>query len=142
MGRPVWEMWRSSDYLIPQGICHVQQLEAVDQNHGERGGTAKLRLLHQHAQIDNHLWRKQPLFHLDPLKRGRRNHLQDGIQSTESKRGQSRCLMLMFTGTISAFVRWWTLKVLKVEQEANNLLHTVCSQLVEAYFGPLLRSWL
>lgn len=45
-------------YLVPQGIGHIQQLETVDQNHGEWWGTSKVHLLHQHAKIYNHLWRE------------------------------------------------------------------------------------
>lgn len=134
-------------HLIPQGIGHIQQLETVDQNHGEWRGTSKLHLLHHHAKIYNHLWGNNCF---TPVSSRYETHKSTGTSSflqrlihiwlqNTSKLGAS---FSMFTGTISAFVRWWTLKVLKVEQEVKNLLHTVCSQLEKAYFCPLLRSWL
>lgn len=42
-------------HLIPQSIGHIQQLETVDQDHGQRWGSAELHLLHQHAQVNDHL---------------------------------------------------------------------------------------
>lgn len=42
-------------HLIPQGVCHIQQLETVDEYHGERGGASKLHLFHHHAKVYDHL---------------------------------------------------------------------------------------
>lgn len=42
-------------HLIPQGVCHIQQLETVDEDHGEWGGASKLHLFHQHAKVYDHL---------------------------------------------------------------------------------------
>lgn len=60
--RSVWEHKELSvhrlgvpPHLIPQSVGHIQQLEAVDQDHGQRWGTSELHLLHQHAQVNDHL---------------------------------------------------------------------------------------
>lgn len=52
-------MIQLTPHLIPQCICYIQQLETVDQYHGEGGGTSELHLFHQHAKVYDHLREKQ-----------------------------------------------------------------------------------
>lgn len=44
-----------SAYLMPKGVHHVQELEGVDEDHGQGRAAPQLRLLRQHGHVDQGL---------------------------------------------------------------------------------------
>lgn len=74
-------MMQLTPHLIPQCICYVQQLETVDQYHGEGGGTAELHLFHQHAKVYDHLREKNREINMNNKAD---HHLDQIIQTTSS----------------------------------------------------------
>lgn len=142
-------------HLIPQSIAHVQQLETVDQDHGQWWGTSELHLLHQHAQVYHHLRAttdKNIAFKPKLYKHYLRKSLRRNFVSFQPTDCRFHCvpvalfsvevlwnlLILLtvfkrFTGTLSTGCVTLKAESFPYSTGSKSLPHTVCRQSVEAF---------
>lgn len=131
---------RFPPHLIPQSVGHIQQLETVDQDHGQWRGASELHLLHQHAQVDDHLKATTVTFKSKLHKPYLRKSLRKNSVSFQPMNCRLFCVpvQLLCNHRVWNWDIWTGRVIVKAESfpystGSKSLPHTVCRHSAEAF---------